>query len=99
MQRTRSSESLPPLHDSFEAQLEAQKGAGADLKLEKERLEELVAKLKKEIEANSVLRERMQTEKQAEDSYVKALNEEIEAFAPGVARGDGARGASARAVL
>jgi hypothetical protein len=50
------------------------------LKLEKERLEELVAKLKKEIEANSVLRERMQTEKQAEDSYVKALNEEIEAL-------------------
>ena len=68
------------MHDSFEAQLEAQKGAGADLKLEKERLEELVAKLKKEIEANSVLRERMQTEKQAEDSYVKALNEEIEAL-------------------
>ena len=68
------------MRDGFEAQLEAQKGAGADMKLETERLEELVAILKNEIEANSVLRERMQTEKQAEDSYVTALNEEIEAL-------------------
>ena len=71
---------LDAMRDGFEAQLEAQKGAGADMKLETERLEELVAKLKNEIEANSVLRERMQTEKQAEDSYVTALNEEIEAL-------------------
>ena len=71
---------LDAMRDGFEAQLEAQKGAGADTKLETERLEELVAKLKNEIEANSVLRERMQTEKQAEDSYVTALNEEIEAL-------------------
>ena len=71
---------LDAMRDGFEAQLEAQKGAGADMKLESERLEELVAKLKNEIEANSVLRERMQTEKQAEDSYVTALNEEIEAL-------------------
>ena len=71
---------LAAMRDGFEAQLEAQKGAGADMKLESERLEELVAKLKNEIEANSVLRERMQTEKQAEDSYVTALNEEIEAL-------------------
>jgi hypothetical protein len=71
---------LAAMRDGFEAQLEAQKGAGADMKLETERLEELVAKLKNEIEANSVLRERMQTEKQAEDSYVTALNEEIEAL-------------------
>jgi hypothetical protein len=71
---------LDAMRDGFEAQLEAQKGAGTDMKLETERLEELVAKLKNEIEANSVLRERMQTEKQAEDSYVTALNEEIEAL-------------------
>ena len=71
---------LDAMRDGFEAQLEAQKGAGADMKLETERLEELVAILKNEIEANSVLRERMQTEKQAEDSYVTALNEEIEAL-------------------
>ena len=71
---------LDAMRDGFEAQLEAQKGAGADTKLETERLEELVAILKNEIEANSVLRERMQTEKQAEDSYVTALNEEIEAL-------------------
>ena len=71
---------LAAMRDGFEAQLEAQKGAGADMKLETEHLEELVAKLKNEIEANSVLRERMQTEKQAEDSYVTALNEEIEAL-------------------
>tara|TARA_B110000008_G_scaffold27217_1_gene24462 strand:+ start:1621 stop:3822 length:2202 start_codon:yes stop_codon:yes gene_type:complete len=71
---------LDAMRDGFEAQLEAQKGAGTDMKLESERLEELVAKLKNEIEANSVLRERMQTEKQAEDSYVTALNEEIEAL-------------------
>ena len=71
---------LDAMRDGFEAQLEAQKGAGADMELETERLEELVAKLKNEIEANSVLRERMQTEKQAEDSYVTALNEEIEAL-------------------
>ena len=71
---------LDAMRDGFEAQLEAQKGAGADMKLETEHLEELVAKLKNEIEANSVLRERMQTEKQAEDSYVTALNEEIEAL-------------------
>ena len=71
---------LDAMRDGFEAQLEAQKGAGADTKLETERLEELVAKLKNEIEGNSVLRERMQTEKQAEDSYVTALNEEIEAL-------------------
>merc|ERR1712216_618279 len=71
---------LEAMRDGFEAQLEAQKGAGADMKLETERLEELVAILKNEIEANSVLRERMQTEKQAEDSYVTALNEEIEAL-------------------
>ena len=71
---------LAAMRDGFEAQLEAQKGAGADMELETERLEELVAKLKNEIEANSVLRERMQTEKQAEDSYVTALNEEIEAL-------------------
>ncbi len=71
---------LDAMRDGFEAQLEAQKGAGADMKLETERLEELIAKLKNEIEANSVLRERMQTEKQAEDSYVTALNEEIEAL-------------------
>ena len=71
---------LAAMRDGFEAQLEAQKGAGADMKLETERLEELVAILKNEIEANSVLRERMQTEKQAEDSYVTALNEEIEAL-------------------
>ena len=71
---------LDAMRDGFEAQLEAQKGAGTDMKLETERLEELVAILKNEIEANSVLRERMQTEKQAEDSYVTALNEEIEAL-------------------
>merc|ERR1712216_807012 len=71
---------LDAMSDGFEAQLEAQKGTGADMKLETEHLEELVAKLKNEIEANSVLRERMQTEKQAEDSYVTALNEEIEAL-------------------
>ena len=71
---------LDAMRDGFEAQLEAQKGAGADMELETERLEELVAILKNEIEANSVLRERMQTEKQAEDSYVTALNEEIEAL-------------------
>ena len=71
---------LDAMRDGFEAQHEAQKGAGADMKLETERLEELVAILKNEIEANSVLRERMQTEKQAEDSYVTALNEEIEAL-------------------
>ena len=71
---------LDAMRDGFEAQLEAQKGAGADMKLETEHLEELVAKLKNEIEENSVLRERMQTEKQAEDSYVTALNEEIEAL-------------------